>query len=59
MLCASGLKRDGGAKDRATFRVTWTADGHRHWFSPQVSGRDGKFWLLGNPIYIDWSAPPA
>jgi len=53
------LKREGGAKDTATFRVTWTADGHRHWFRPQVSGPDGKLWLLGNPIYIDWSAPPA
>lgn len=33
-----------------TFRLTWTADGHRHWFRPQLSGPDGKLWLLGNPI---------
>lgn len=33
----------------------WTADGHRHWFRPQVDGPDGKLWLLGNPVYVDWS----
>ncbi|MEO6964960.1 MAG: CehA/McbA family metallohydrolase [Acidobacteriaceae bacterium] len=36
------------------FHYAWTADGHRHWFRPQVNGPDGKLWLLGNPIYVDW-----
>jgi hypothetical protein len=38
-----------------TFRLMWTADGHRHWFRPQVTGPDGKLWVLGNPVYVDWS----
>jgi hypothetical protein len=42
-----------------TFHLTWTADGYRHWFRPQVNGPDGKLWLLGNPIYIDWGKPQA
>lgn len=41
-----------------TFRFQWTADGRRHWFRPQVNGPDGLIWLLGNPIYIDWSGAP-
>ena len=36
------------------FKYSWTADGQRHWFRPQVSGPDGKLWLLGNPMYVDW-----
>ena len=53
----NGLKSAGSTAGAETFRVTWTADGHRHWFRPQVSGPDGKLWLLGNPVYLDWSAP--
>jgi hypothetical protein len=34
---------------------TWVSDGHRHWFRAEVVGPDGKTWLLGNPVYIDWS----
>jgi hypothetical protein len=36
------------------FHYAWTGDGHRHWFRAQVSGPDGKLWLLGNPIYVNW-----
>lgn len=50
----SGLLKDGG-----TCELKWTADGHRHWFRPQVNGPDGKLWLLGNPIYVDWNRPAA
>lgn len=32
----------------------WTSDGGRHWFLAQVLGPDGKLWLLGNPIYVNW-----
>ena len=33
----------------------WTSDGHQHWFRAQVNGPDGKLWLIGNPIYINWN----
>ncbi len=36
------------------FHYAWTGDGHRHWFRAQVTGPDGKLWLLGNPVYVDW-----
>jgi hypothetical protein len=32
----------------------WRSDGKRHWFRADVRGPDGKLWLLGNPIYINW-----
>lgn len=32
----------------------WTSDGGRHWFLAQVIGPDGKLWLLGNPVYVNW-----
>ena len=32
----------------------WTSDGARHWFLAQVIGPDGKLWLLGNPVYVNW-----
>ena len=37
-----------------SFPLPWTSDGQRHWFRVQVEGPDGKLWLLGNPIYINW-----
>lgn len=37
-------------------RMQWTSDGHRHWFRPQVNGPDGKLWMIGNPIYINWNS---
>ena len=33
----------------------WTSDGQRHWFRAEVAGPDGKLWLIGNPVYIDWN----
>lgn len=32
----------------------WTSDGQRHWLRAEVRGPDGKLWLLGNSIYINW-----
>jgi hypothetical protein len=34
--------------------ASWTSDGDRHWFLAQVIGPDGKLWLLGNPVYVNW-----
>jgi hypothetical protein len=39
---------------KGTLHTQWTSDGHRHWFRPQVNGPDGKLWLIGNPIYVNW-----
>ena len=38
----------------STQTLHWTSDGRRHWFRAQVTGPDGKLWLIGNPIYINW-----
>jgi hypothetical protein len=38
----------------STQTLPWTSDGRRHWFRAQVAGPDGKLWLIGNPIYINW-----
>jgi len=38
-----------------TFPWLWASDGHRHWFRAEVVGTDGKIWLLGNPIYVNWT----
>jgi hypothetical protein len=35
----------------------WNSDGMRHWFRADVHGPDGKLWLMGNPIYVNW--PPS
>jgi hypothetical protein len=53
------LTMSGASRSGKTFRLTWTADGYHHWFRPQISGPDGKLWLLGNPIYVDWNKPAA
>jgi hypothetical protein len=37
-----------------TLHFSWTSDGQRHWFRPEVIGPDEKLWLLGNPIYVNW-----
>ena len=37
-----------------TMPLPWTSDGHRHWFRAEVAGPDGKLWLIGNPVYINW-----
>lgn len=39
------------------YHFQWTSDGHRHWFRPQVRGPKGDLWLLGNPVYVDWTGP--
>jgi hypothetical protein len=38
----------------STQMLPWTSDGRRHWFRAQVAGPDGKLWLIGNPIYVNW-----
>jgi hypothetical protein len=42
-----------------TLHTRWMSDGRRHWFRPQVNGADGKLWMIGNPIYINWDKEPA
>ena len=37
-----------------TLHARWTSDGRRHWFRPQVNGPDGKLWMIGNPIFVNW-----
>jgi len=44
---------------KGTLHSRWTSDGHRHWFRPQINGPDGKLWMIGNPIYVNWHATPA
>lgn len=47
----------GGAEipsHEGVFSLRWTSDGRRHWFRAEVTGADGKLWLLGNPIYLNW-----
>ena len=39
----------------ATLTLDWTGDGRRHWIRAQVTGPDGKLWLIGNPVYINWN----
>jgi hypothetical protein len=38
----------------STQTLHWTSDGRRHWFRAQVTGPDGKLWLIANPIYVNW-----
>jgi hypothetical protein len=44
------------ASDDATVAQTWASDGQRHWFRAQVTGPDGKLWLLDNPVYVNWKS---
>lgn len=37
-----------------TFPLSWVSDGQSHWFRAEVVGPDGKLWLLGNPVYVNW-----
>jgi hypothetical protein len=39
----------------ATQTLDWTSDGQRHWFRAEVTGPDGKLWLIGNPVYVNWN----
>lgn len=36
------------------FLLNWVSDGGRHWFRAEVVGANGKLWLLGNPVYVNW-----
>jgi hypothetical protein len=38
-----------------TFPWSWVSDGRRHWFRAEVLSPNGKPWLLGNPLYINWN----
>ncbi|MGA2569502.1 MAG: CehA/McbA family metallohydrolase [Terracidiphilus sp.] len=40
----------------ATETLTWTSDGGRHWIRAQIGGPGGKMWLIGNPVYVNWSS---
>ena len=40
-----------------TVPVRWRSDGRRHWFLAEVRGPNGKLWLLGNPVYVNWPEP--
>lgn len=33
---------------------TWPSDGKRHWIRINLRGPDGKLWLVGNPIFINF-----
>jgi hypothetical protein len=47
------------SNEKGALHAQWTSDGRRHWFRPQINGPDGKLWVIGNPIYINWDKPPA
>lgn len=40
--------------DDAILPFAWRSDGGRHWLRAEVRGPDGKLWLLGNPVYINF-----
>jgi hypothetical protein len=42
------------ASDDQQFSLAWRSDGRRHWFRAEVTGADGKLWLVGNPVYVNW-----
>ncbi len=37
-----------------SFALSWVSDGRRHWFRTEIAGPDGKLWLIGNPVYVNW-----
>jgi hypothetical protein len=37
-----------------TFPLNLTSDGRRHWLRGEVTDAQGRLWLLGNPVYINW-----
>jgi len=59
VLLADG-KEISSAKDLAvtgddeTKHVSWTSDGKRHWIRANVMGPYGEWWLVGNPVYVNW-----
>lgn len=43
------------SQDDQTLSTEWKSDGARHWFRADVRGPDGHLWLLGNPVYVNWT----
>lgn len=37
-----------------SFSFAWKSDGRRHWLRINVRGPNGKLWLVGNPIFINF-----
>jgi hypothetical protein len=37
------------------FSFEWTSDPGRHWFRVNARDPDGKLWLVGNPIYVNFN----
>jgi hypothetical protein len=37
-----------------SFSFEWKADSNRHWIRVNVHDENGKLWLVGNPIYINF-----
>lgn len=43
-----------GAERDASTEMVWQSDGRRHWVRAEVRGPEGRLWLLGNPVYVNW-----
>jgi len=43
------------SQPQQTVPLPWTSDGLRHWFRAEVTGPDGKLWLIANPVYVNWN----
>jgi hypothetical protein len=48
------MKPTGAPEASGAVHQLWWSDGGRHWFLAEVFEPDGKLWLLGNPIYVNW-----
>jgi len=48
------LKTPELAQPDQTFSFAWKSDGGRHWLRVNVRGPNGKLWLVGNPIFINF-----
>ena len=51
------LRRSG--RPTKAFTSPGHPDGQRHWLRAEVIGADQHILLLGNPIYVNWTSPPA
>lgn len=40
-------------QDAQTVHFSRPADGRRHWLRVNVRDRDGRLWLVGNPVYLE------
>ncbi|SPE27140.1 conserved exported hypothetical protein [Candidatus Sulfotelmatomonas gaucii] len=43
------------SQPQQTVPLPWTSDGLRHWFRAEITGPDGKLWLIANPVYVNWN----